>query len=29
MVVNDVAERGVKLIEDYNTFLTKDDNKKK
>lgn len=24
MVVNDVAERGVKLVEDYNTILTKD-----
>lgn len=27
MVVNDVAERNVKLIEEYNTILTKDDQK--
>lgn len=28
MVVNDVAERNVKLIEEYNTILTKDEDQK-
>ncbi len=28
MVVNDVAERGVKLIQDYNNILTKDETEK-
>lgn len=28
MVVNDVAERDVKLIEVYNTILTKDEDQK-
>jgi len=27
-VVNDTAERGVKLIQDYNTMLTKDEEQK-
>jgi len=27
-VVNDIAERGVKLIEDYNTLLTKNEDQK-
>ena len=27
-VVNDMAERGVKLIQDYNTILTKDEEQK-
>ena len=28
VVVNDVAERGVKLIQEYNNILTKDDTEK-
>lgn len=28
LVVNDVAERNIKLIEDYNSILTKDEDQK-